>query len=80
LDKSLARAIYASGSPLSLTENSKWKEFFNSIRPSYKLPSRYDISKPLLDLEFKTVSENVDAKIREAMTVGIQCDGWSNIR
>ncbi|RXG72428.1 hypothetical protein Avbf_00117, partial [Armadillidium vulgare] len=36
----LARAIFASGCPLSLVENSYWRKAFEVLRPSYKLPSR----------------------------------------
>lgn len=33
-------AIFASGAPLSLTENVYWQSAFNKIRPAYSLPSR----------------------------------------
>jgi len=37
----LARAIYSSGTPLSIVENNHWQVFFRNPRPSFQLPSRY---------------------------------------
>ncbi len=43
LDGLLSRAIYASNTPFNIVENDYWKEFFKALRPSYKLPSRYEV-------------------------------------
>ncbi|KAL5242659.1 hypothetical protein ACI65C_010069 [Semiaphis heraclei] len=51
LDSMLAKAIYASGSPLSLLDNIYWKKLFEKIRPAYVLPSSYQLSNKLLDSE-----------------------------
>lgn len=80
LDRLLARAIYASGTPLGITENPEWVKFFRKLRPSYLLPSRYQISNGLLNDEYQSAKNNIKTKIDEALTVGMQCDGWSNIR
>ena len=34
----LARAIYASGTPLNIVENKLWLKFFHTLRPSFKVP------------------------------------------
>jgi Protein of unknown function (DUF 659)/hAT family C-terminal dimerisation region len=76
----LARAVYATGTPLSFTENPYWIAAFKKIRPSLKLPSRHQLSNTLLQKEFHKVEDNVKLKIAAADTLGIQCDGWSNLR
>lgn len=48
----LARAVYATGSPLMLTENVYWKRFFNIICPGYSPPNRDVLSTSLLEAEF----------------------------
>lgn len=50
------------------------------MRPSLKLPSRHQLSNKLLNDEYDRVKRSVDEKIHSAKTVGIQIDGWSNIR
>ena len=47
LDASLA--IYASGTPLTIIKNPFWINFFNKLRPAYKVPSSYVKSHTLLD-------------------------------
>ncbi|XP_031330393.1 uncharacterized protein LOC116161248 [Photinus pyralis] len=44
------------------------------------MPSRYQISNKLLNDEYESIKFDVYAKIKQASTVAIQCDGWSNIR
>lgn len=80
LNKKLASAIFSSGCPFSLVENPYWKDFFSSLRPSFKLPTRKDIGGKYLDREFESVEADVWTKIRSSNSVALQCDGWSNIR
>ncbi|XP_034939600.1 uncharacterized protein [Chelonus insularis] len=80
LQELLAEAIYASGTPLCITENPYWLKFFNALRPSFNLPSRNQISNNLLDSVFVRTQNMVNEKIESATTVGVQCDAWSNIR
>ena len=37
----LVRAMYASGTPFCMVENSHWQAFCKAIRPAYVVPSRY---------------------------------------
>lgn len=76
----LARAIYATNTPLSITENRHWINVLHKIRPSLKLPSRHQLSNTLLNNEYDRVKKSVNEKIHNAKTIGIQIDGWSNIR
>ncbi|KAM6453426.1 uncharacterized protein PHA67_019283 [Liasis olivaceus] len=79
IDHALARAIYASGSALSITENAYWQEAFKLLRPSYHLPSRHSLSKPLLESEYEHVMESVQGKISEALCLAVLTDGWTNV-
>ncbi|KAJ8912360.1 hypothetical protein NQ315_014727, partial [Exocentrus adspersus] len=47
----LARAVYSSNAPLSITENRHWQEFFKVLRPSFKLPNRKQLGGALLSLK-----------------------------
>ncbi|KAF2885431.1 hypothetical protein ILUMI_20711 [Ignelater luminosus] len=59
------------------TENKYWINFFKRIRPSLQLPSRHNLSSTLLQ---NNVQLQVQNSLANAYVVGIQCDGWSNIR
>ncbi|CAG9760181.1 unnamed protein product [Ceutorhynchus assimilis] len=76
----LAREISASGAPLAMEENSHWLNYFKFIRPSLKIPSRYEISEPLLQREYNNVHASVEEQIAAADSVALMCDGWCNIR
>ena len=52
-DECLARAVYATGSPLMLTGDVYWKRILNVLRPVYTPPTRHALSTYLLDAEFK---------------------------
>jgi hypothetical protein len=56
LDERLGRAIFSTGSPLSLVENKDWITFIEKkLRPGYKLPSRSTLSSRLLENEYQRV-------------------------
>lgn len=80
LDEKVARAIYSSDCPLSMLENRYWTEFFQELRPSWKPPSTYKISTPILNKEHSRVELEVNEAISKAGAIGVQCDGWSNRR
>ncbi|XP_044007559.1 uncharacterized protein LOC122852060 [Aphidius gifuensis] len=72
----MAKTIYASGLPLTLTENPLWIKYFKAIRPSLILPSRNKLSN---DEVYNEMNNKVKELIKKAPAVGIQCDGWSNV-
>lgn len=79
LNQALARAIYSTSSPLSLLENKYFQEFFKIIRPSYTTPSRFQLSTSLLDKEFGMMHKKVISKIKEAESLVLLSDGWTDI-
>lgn len=76
----MAKACYATGTPLSFTENMYFQEAFKKIRPCLRLPSRYQLSNNLLNSEYKRVEKIVNEKIMSANYTSVQLDGWTNIR
>lgn len=74
-----ARAMYASGCPFNLMDNSYWNDFFHDIRPAFKKPSRYQLANPLLDKEYEKVQSSTLEKIRSADSVTMMSDGWTNV-
>ena len=55
------------------------KAFFDAIQPAYVVPSRYKISEPLLDSEYKIKVETVTT-IAASDSVRLMCDLWCNNR
>lgn len=80
LNQSLAKAIFVSGTPLSMVEHPLWIEFFKKLRPSYIPPSRYQVSAKYLDAQYAEMQAEVTSLLQEAKTLHLQCDGWSNVR
>lgn len=78
--KLLGRAIYATATPFTIVENSHWINFFRGIRPSFSLPSRYQISTPLLEKEYLAVKTLVSERIEHSNAVSLQIDGWTNVK
>lgn len=76
----MARAIFSSTVPFSIVENTHWINFVKALRPSYTPPSRYVLSKILLNNEYERINCEVNNKIKNSKVYGIQIDGWSNIR
>lgn len=80
LNKALAKAIYVTGTPLSITEHPLWQNFFKSLRPSYILPSRFRLSTSYLDTQYTEMQTDLKEQLTSAKHLHLQCDGWSNIR
>lgn len=51
-----------------------------TLRPSWEVPSRYKLSTSHLEEEYNSVKQNVNSKIYESRSLGLMCDGWTNIR
>ncbi|XP_008102170.1 uncharacterized protein LOC103277764 [Anolis carolinensis] len=79
-DETLARAIFASGMPLSLTENQYWREHYKVICPSYKLPSGYHLSHNLLDSEYSRVQKLVVQRISQVKLLTLLANVYVDIQ
>lgn len=68
LQQRMAKAVFITGAPLGLFEHPLWVDFFNTIRPSFTLPSRKVISTSLLDKEHTKMENEVHEKLKDAAT------------
>jgi hypothetical protein len=75
----LAQALFSTGVPFAFIENPYVIQFFNYLRPSFKLPNRRKIADELLDEVYEEVKMQADEQISKATTLCMVSDGWSNI-
>lgn len=76
----IARAIYVTGSPLSMLEHPLWKEALHHLNPDYTPPNRKRMSTTLLDSEFNDTKNRIESAINNAKVLHLAADGWSNVR
>ncbi|KAK3910097.1 Zinc finger BED domain-containing protein 4 [Frankliniella fusca] len=77
----VARAtMVMSNLPFSTFSTPEWKSFFQAIRPSFELPSEWNLRHTLLNELYETVNKSVEEKIEKAEHLSILTDGYSNIR
>ncbi|XP_052752387.1 uncharacterized protein LOC128201000 [Galleria mellonella] len=80
LDQLLSKAIFVSGSPLSIVEHPLWVRFFDDLQPLYKLPSRKAISTTHLETIYNEMVNEITDELKSINDLHLQCDGWSNQR
>ena len=73
-DKVAALMIYRGGLPLSFFEDEAVTDFLTYLNPTYKPPSRYQLSRGLLEDAYDTVKARVDAAIDNEQDLNIQFD------
>ena len=79
LEIMLAQALFASGVPFAFLENEYVKQFFQRLRPAFKLPSRKKLSNELLDEVYEEIETGCNKQISQAKSLFLISDGWSNI-
>ena len=75
----LAQALFSAEVPFAFVENPLIIQFFNYLRPSFKLPNRKKIANELLDEVYEEVKIQADKQISKATILYMISDGWSNI-
>ncbi|GBC35870.1 zinc finger BED domain-containing protein 1-like [Rhizophagus irregularis DAOM 181602=DAOM 197198] len=75
----LAQALFAAGVPFSFLENNYVIQFFQQLRPAFKLPNRRKLADELLDDVFDEVKAECNEQILQAKSLTMVSDGWSNI-
>ncbi|KAL6750154.1 hypothetical protein V8C86DRAFT_889936 [Haematococcus lacustris] len=63
--------------PFHLVENPTTKAFFSRFIPHLKLPSRYELSGPLLLALYVAAVMDVKQRVAEASFVALTMDGWA---
>ncbi|XP_011494665.1 PREDICTED: uncharacterized protein LOC105359714 [Ceratosolen solmsi marchali] len=76
----LAKAIYASNAPVSIVDNDHWRTLLNTLSPAFQLPTQQQLSTCLLERTYENVKKSVDQKVRDAVSIGLQCSYRSNAR
>jgi hypothetical protein len=79
LEISLSQALFAAGVPFSFLENDYVIQFFQQLRPAFKLPNRKKLANELLDDVFDGVKAECNEQILQAKSLTMVSDGWSNI-
>ena len=74
------RAIFGGDLPLSLIEDKYFIAFCKKLRPAYELLKHNKLSNELLNKTYKNVTENINQHVKEADSVCIISDGWTNSR
>lgn len=77
LNEYFAKAIYASATPFAMVSNPFWKEFFTKLRPSYRLPSEYQLKGPLLKVWEDRVDITNKKLLDSCVAPVLMSDGWS---
>lgn len=80
LTEYFCNAVYSSNCALSMFESEHWKKFFDLCRPTFKVPSRKQMSTTHLDMFYEKIKAEVKSQIDSETMVSIMSDGWSNIR
>lgn len=80
LSKLLSKAIYVTGTPLSMVEHPLWKELFNEIQPLFQLPTRKAVSSTHLESIYNEMEREITEELKSTNHLHLQCDGWSNRR
>lgn len=66
--------MFNSGLPLSVSEDKDFIEFLRILKPTYKPPSRYNLSTKLLNNAYDDSLKTIAQRIKDADTVGILMD------
>ncbi|UZO12959.1 uncharacterized protein OCT59_004466 [Rhizophagus irregularis] len=74
----LAQALFAAGVPFSFLENNYVIQFFQQLRPAFKLPNRRKLADELLDDVFDEVKAECNEQILQAKSLTMVSDEDSN--
>jgi Protein of unknown function (DUF 659) len=75
----LARAFFSAGISFNVIENEDFCAFIKKASPSFKIPSRYELSNTILNSEYELIKDEVQNILEKQEFVSITTDGWSNI-
>ncbi|XP_052750759.1 uncharacterized protein LOC128200667 [Galleria mellonella] len=76
----LARAIFVTGTPLSMVQHPLWIQFFEKLQPKFKIPSRKALATKYLDKIYREMRFELNEELNACSYLHLQCDGWSNFR
>ena len=77
LETLFAEMVIATNLPHSWTEHAAVQKFFKALRPAFKLPSRRQLSTPLLLGVYAAIASKVTRELQKHSWVTVTSDGWS---
>jgi len=77
LDLKLGRFMFSSNIPFNVLTNPYFQEFVKGLNPAYILPSRKQMSEPILNSIYEEVSNEMTSQLNGQKAVILQ-DGWSS--
>ena len=75
-----AEMVYATNVPHSWVEHAAVQKFFTAIRPAFKLPTRHELSTPLLLGVYAVIATKVKLELKKHLWLTITSDGWARER
>ena len=72
-----AEMVVATNMPHSWVEHAAVQKFFKALRPAFQMPSRHQLSTPLLLGIYATIAAKVNAELSKHKWLTITADGWS---
>ena len=72
-----AEMIYTTNIPHSWVEHAAVQKFFKELRPAFKLPTRHELSTPLLLGVYAAIATKVKLELKKHQWLTITSDGWS---
>lgn len=79
LDTQVAKFVFATNSPFTVTEHDEFVKLCSMLRPGYVPPSRTDVGTKLLDAVFEEKNKLCQSVLRNK-TVCLSLDGWTNVK
>ena len=80
LDSAIAKFLYRTAIPFNVADYQEWKDIWSLARPVYQPPKSKALKRTLLTKEYFKMKTSVKEIVKEAHSVSIVSDGWSNIR
>ena len=75
----MAQAFFLIEISFNVIENEDFCAFIKKASPSFKIPSRYELSNTILNSEYELIKDEVQNILEKREFVSITTDGWSNI-
>ena len=72
-----AEMVVATNMPHSWVEHAAVQKFFKALRPAFQVPSRHELSTPLLLGIYAAIAAKVNAELSKHRWLTITADGWS---
>ena len=73
----IAEMVVATNLPHSWTQHAAVQKFFLALRPAFRLPSKHDLSTPLLLGVYAVIATKVKNELKQFAWLTATSDGWS---